>query len=99
VVVRLGLGRLPEGVLWSHVAGGAAVAGIGFTVPLLIAEQAFATNPTLVAASELGLLIGSVVAFGVGAVLLVVVRRRMDRSIVATTPVRSDKAGDPFIPW
>ena len=54
VVVRLGLGRLPEGVRWSHVAGGAAVAGIGFTVPLLIAEQAFATDPPLVAAVRVG---------------------------------------------
>ena len=36
-----GLGHLPDGVRWRHLAGGAAVAGIGFTVPLLIAELAF----------------------------------------------------------
>jgi NhaA family Na+:H+ antiporter len=99
LVVRLGLGRLPDGVLWSHVAGGAAVAGIGFTVPLLIAEQAFASNPPLVAASELGLLLGSALAFGVGALLLVAVRRRMDWSdtLGSRRPRPSDD--DPFIPW
>ena len=97
-VVRLGFGRLPEGVRWSHVAGGAAVAGIGFTVPLLIAEQAFGTNPPLVAASELGLLVGSAAAFGVGALLLVVARRRTGAPAVPARRVgRADD--EPFIPW
>jgi NhaA family Na+:H+ antiporter len=98
VVVRLGFGRLPEGVLWSHVAGGAAVAGIGFTVPLLIAEQAFASNRPLVVASELGLLVGSVVAFGVGAVLLLVVRRRIEWTRSLGEGAAGERDG-PFIPW
>ena len=67
VVVRLGLGRLPERVRWRHVAGGAAVAGIGFTVPLLIAEQAFVHRPTPGGRRRVGLFAGSVVAFAVGA--------------------------------
>jgi NhaA family Na+:H+ antiporter len=71
LVVRLGLGRLPDGVRWRHLAGGAAVAGIGFTVPLLIAELAFVRDPHLVTAAELGLFAGSAVAFAVGAGILV----------------------------
>jgi len=71
VVVRLGLGRLPDGVRWRHVAGGAAVAGIGFTVPLLIAELAFVHDPPLVTAAELGLFAGSALAFALGAAILV----------------------------
>ncbi len=82
LVVRLGWGRLPDGVRWVHVAGGAAVAGIGFTVPLLIAEQAFVARPALVTASELGLLAGSVIAFVIGALILVLAGRQgvTDRS-------------------
>jgi NhaA family Na+:H+ antiporter len=99
IVVRSGLGRLPEGVLWSHVAGGAAVAGIGLTVPLLVAEQAFRTDPTLITASELGLLVGSALAFAAGAVLLVVVRRRMDWSIAISTRRPLGDGDEPFIPW
>jgi Na+:H+ antiporter, NhaA family len=76
IAVRLGVGRLPAGVTWGHLAGGAAVAGIGFTVPLLFAEQAFVHQPPLVAASQAGLLAGSIVAFVVGATVLVVVARR-----------------------
>lgn len=38
---RLGLGGLPQGVRPGHVAGGAALSGIGFTVSLLIAGLAF----------------------------------------------------------
>ena len=76
IAVRLGVGRLPAGVTWGHLAGGAAVAGIGFTVPLLFAEQAFVHHPPLVAASQAGLLAGSIVAFVIGATVLVVVARR-----------------------
>ena len=70
LVVRLGFGRLPGGVRWRHILGGSAVAGIGFTVPLLIAELAFSSNPPLVPAAELGLFAGSAMAFAVGAAIL-----------------------------
>ena len=46
------------------------MAGIGFTVPLLIAELAFVHQPHLVAAAELGLFAGSAAAFAVGAAIL-----------------------------
>jgi Na+/H+ antiporter NhaA len=41
LAVRLQRGRLQPPVTWPTLAGGGAVAGIGFTVALLIAERAF----------------------------------------------------------
>jgi Na+:H+ antiporter, NhaA family len=96
LVVRLGPGRLPDGVRWRHVAGGAAVAGIGFTVPLLIAELAFASDPPLVTAAELGLFVGSGAAFAVGAVILLLAGRGGPPP--APTPGRPGDE-EPRIPW
>ena len=95
VVVRSGLGRLPDGVRWSHVAGGAAVAGIGFTVPLLIAELAFVHQPHLVAAAELGLFAGSALAFATGAVILL----RASGGGEAGGPGPTGGDDGPRIPW
>ena len=101
VVVRAGLGRLPVGVRWRHIAGGAAVAGIGFTVPLLIAELAFVHRPRLVAAAELGLFAGSAVAFGVGAAILL--RAGGDAPEAAPSADSGDgaggRSGEPPIAW
>jgi Na+/H+ antiporter NhaA len=49
---------------------GAAIAGIGFTVPRLIAERASSGQPRRVTAATVALLASSVVAFMVGAAIL-----------------------------
>jgi NhaA family Na+:H+ antiporter len=46
------------------------MAGIGFTVSLLIAHLAFRDNPELYAQSTLGILLGSFVAMAIGGILL-----------------------------
>jgi NhaA family Na+:H+ antiporter len=69
LAVRMGLGRLPAGVGWSHLVGTAAVAGIGFTVSLFVTELAFG-DPGLAAAAKVGILVGSIVAGLVGFLLL-----------------------------
>jgi len=75
LATRLNIGRLPEGVEWRHLLGAAAVAGIGFTVSLFITNLAF-TDDGLIAQAKLGILVGSVIAGVVGAVLLARPARR-----------------------
>jgi NhaA family Na+:H+ antiporter len=70
LAVRLGLGRLPEGLHWLHLVGAALLCGIGFTMSLFIASLAFqGESAQLAVASRLGILLGSAVA-GVGAYLV-----------------------------
>ena len=75
VVVRTGLGRLPDGVSWPQLVGAAAVAGIGFTVSLFVTELAFGTDPALADAARLGVLGASVCAALLGAAVLVLAAR------------------------
>jgi Na+:H+ antiporter, NhaA family len=75
LAVRLGLGRLPAGLGWSHVWGVAGLAGIGFTVSVFVASLAF-TDPALVDQARIGILVGSAVAGVVGALALVYAGRR-----------------------
>ncbi|HYI45684.1 MAG TPA: Na+/H+ antiporter NhaA [Actinomycetota bacterium] len=77
LAVRLNLGRLPDGVRWRHLLGGAAVAGIGFTVSLFIASLAF-DEGTLVDQAKMGILFGSVIAGVLGASILA--RRPADKA-------------------
>ena len=74
-LVRTGFGRLPSGVEWRHVAGVAAVAGIGFTVSLLIADLAF-SGSVLEERAKIGILMASIVAGTLGYAIL-----RLSRSI------------------
>ncbi len=67
--VRTGAGRLPTGVARSHVLGGSALAGIGFTVSLFITGLAF-TSTELQTHAKIGILAGSLLAGIVGASLL-----------------------------
>jgi NhaA family Na+:H+ antiporter len=43
LAVRVGIADLPAGVGWRHVAGAGALAGIGFTMSLFVANLAFRT--------------------------------------------------------
>lgn len=66
---RARAGRLPSGVGMSHVVGGSALGGIGFTVSLFITGLAF-TSPPLQAQAKIGILAGSLLAALVGVTIL-----------------------------
>lgn len=62
IAVRIGIGRLPDGVGTGSVLGGAALSGIGFTVSLLIIGLAFGTSSDLGRQATVGVLVSMVFA-------------------------------------
>lgn len=69
LAVRLGGGRLPEGVTWKHVYGVALLAGIGFTMSLFITSLAF-TDADQLAAARFAIIIGSLISLVAGLLIL-----------------------------
>jgi len=67
---RLGLGVLPAGATWQGIVGVAALAGIGFTVSIFITSLAF-TEAGQQNEAKIGILVASVLAAGVGSLILV----------------------------
>ncbi|GIF67350.1 Na(+)/H(+) antiporter NhaA [Asanoa ishikariensis] len=63
------LGELPGRVRYGHLIGGAALAGIGFTISLFIAGLAY-DDPVLNADAKIGVLVGSVLAAVIGSLAL-----------------------------
>ena len=66
---RLGIGTLPDDVRLADTVAVAALAGIGFTVSLFIADLSFAGGP-LLAEAKVGILVASIVSAAVGCALL-----------------------------
>lgn len=87
VAVRLGLGRLPPGVGWTHVVGTAAVAGIGFTVSMFVTGLAF-TDPGLADMAKVGIFTAAVVSSVVGSAVLLRARPLQELSSPAMDPNR-----------
>ncbi|MGH6717913.1 MAG: Na+/H+ antiporter NhaA [Alphaproteobacteria bacterium] len=83
LVVRAGVARLPAGVSWAMLHGGAVLCGIGFTMSLFIGTLAFESAPPVAGtldpgqATRLGVLAASVVSALVGYGLLARACRRM----------------------
>lgn len=69
IATRSGIARLPEGVSWRHIVGGAALAGIGFTVSLFVTDLAF-SDPALISDSKIGILVASIVSGLIGTAIL-----------------------------
>ncbi len=72
LAVKLGLGRLPDRTTWSMLVGLGFVAGIGFTVSLFIAGLSFPGADALTDDAKVGVLVASVLAAVLGALLLFV---------------------------
>jgi Na+:H+ antiporter, NhaA family len=69
LAVRLGLAVKPDAYSWRQLAGAGALAGIGFTMSLFIAGQAF-PDETAFAAAKLAIFTASIIAGSLGAAVL-----------------------------
>ncbi|MBV9490333.1 MAG: Na+/H+ antiporter NhaA [Verrucomicrobia bacterium] len=59
LAVKVGWAEKPAGANWLQLCGAAALAGIGFTMSLFIANLAFPAHPELVHQAKAGILAGS----------------------------------------
>lgn len=64
--VGLGLCQLPGELRWRHVIGAGMLGGIGFTMSIFITNLAFGTDPALVNASKMAILLASLVSGALG---------------------------------
>lgn len=94
-VVFLGRTALPAGVRWSQLAGAAVMCGMGFTVPLLFASATLGGHPELVGAAQVGLLLGTALAFAIGAAVLLLAAARKPAGRCSLAPHRSPVAAPP----
>lgn len=75
LAVRLGFASKPAAYSWRQMSGAGALAGIGFTMSLFIADQAFPDEADF-AAAKLAVFVASFIAGGVGSALLWAASRR-----------------------
>jgi len=62
LAVAVGLCALPSDLRWRHVIGAGLLGGIGFTMSIFITNLAFSTDPALINASKMAILLASLAA-------------------------------------
>lgn len=96
LVTRIAGVSLPRGVAWIDLVGLALLAGMGFTVSLLINELSFGQGTALDDVGKVGILLGSLLA-AVLAVILLGSRNRRYKRLVAEESVDVDGDGIPDV--
>ncbi|GIF64716.1 Na(+)/H(+) antiporter NhaA [Asanoa ishikariensis] len=96
LVQRFTRAELAKGLSWWDVLGLAMLAGVGFTVSLLIGELAFGAGTDRDADAKLGILVGSVLAAAAATVLLRA-RNRHYRELVEEERRDDDADGIPDV--
>lgn len=96
LAARFTKAELNDDLAWPDVFAVASLAGIGFTVSLLIGELAFADDPVLTSEVKAAVLIGSLIAAVIASVLLKL-RNRKYRSLTDAEERDEDHDGIPDI--
>lgn len=94
LLTRVTSARLDDTVKWIDLVGVGLLAGIGFTVSLLIAELSFGAGTPTADHAKVGVLTASLLAAAVASVLLSA-RNRRYRAIAAALAVDADADGIP----
>jgi Na+/H+ antiporter NhaA len=95
IALRTGFGTLPGRVRYSHLFGGAVLAGIGFTISLFITDLAF-QDEVLREQAKIGILMGSLIAAVLGAWII---RVMGERTSLCTPAGASAPTALPPLPW
>ena len=96
LMARFTRASLNPALRWADVVAVGFLAGIGFTVSLLIAELAFKTNETLLAEAKLGILTATVGAAALSAMVLSR-RKRALAEVIAAEEADLDADGIPDV--
>ena len=96
LVVRFTRAKLSPALAWSDITGVALLAGVGFTVSLLIAELAYEEVPLQLDHAKLGILAASVIAAGLASILLLK-RNRAYRELEVAESADVDGDGIPDV--
>lgn len=70
LAIKLKIADYPRGTTWKHFLGAGFLGGIGFTMSIFITVLAFESNPEIVSASKISVLMTSVVAGVIGFMIL-----------------------------
>ncbi|CAN5315184.1 MAG: Na+/H+ antiporter NhaA [Nocardioides sp.] len=96
LLARFTKAKLDDDLSWIDVIGMSAIAGIGFTVSLLIGELAYGADDPNTETAKVGILVGSVVSALVG-ILILRIRNRVYRRIEEQERIDSDADGIPDV--
>ena len=88
LLTRFTRAELDDSVAWADIAGIGILAGIGFTVSLLVSELSFPLDQVLAGHAKLGVLLASVAASLLAAVVLGARNRRYRRLEAAGQELR-----------
>jgi NhaA family Na+:H+ antiporter len=83
LAIKTRIALAPDGVTTVNFIGAACLCGIGDTVALLMADQAFPAGPEL-AVAKVGVLVGSILSAALGAVILATTSRTQHTSAYET---------------
>jgi NhaA family Na+:H+ antiporter len=76
LAAKLRMAKKPQDLRWSHIAGVGFIAGIGFTISLLIADLSFESHPDLENAAIVGVFVASLLSAVLGLLILELSQKR-----------------------